>query len=225
MFAMLLVPDLINAQIQQYGKSTLPNQWMFMCKSWNSSPLFERYRKLRASLSFSCTITWWNIFSMSTITLYCSCLKRSNFSTRLFNKSGPLYSFSFEDVFSYLAPALKTTLIFPGLFMLVTVWCGMQLMISLCSSLWLCVVICWRAPSQYTRLLFLHVQILVMVAFQIFIPVITSRRWSCFCYRVELACYLSTKVQLSIYVFLWSQQIRESEEHVHHFLETKLGPF
>ena len=34
---------------------------------------------------------------------------------KLFNKSGPLKRFSFEEVDWNLAPALKTTLTFPGL--------------------------------------------------------------------------------------------------------------
>ena len=131
---MLLFEDLFNVQIQQHDESTLPNNWTFIRRSWNSSSLFACHRDLRASLSFSCTITWWNIFSMPTITLYISCLKRSNVPTRLFNKSDPLYSFSFKDVFSYLAPATKTTRIFAGLLMLVKAWCGMYLMIAFYSS-------------------------------------------------------------------------------------------
>ena len=71
---------------------------------------------------------------MSTMTLYFPCLNHSNVPARLFSKSGSLYSFSFKDVFSYLAPASKATRILHGLFMLVTAWCGIQLMILFCSS-------------------------------------------------------------------------------------------
>ena len=57
---------------------------------------------------------------------------------RLLNKSGPFNKFSFKQVSLTLAAPSKTTLIFPGLLILVTSWCGIYVTnddrVSYCGS-------------------------------------------------------------------------------------------